>query len=101
TQLQVSSFTSEAPKAFGLMQRSRRASDYQDLEAHYELRPSAWIEPTSDWGSGSVQLVEIPTNNETNDNIVAFWRPDEPIPAGKPWHTSYRLRWNSDPKLMP
>jgi len=101
TQLQVSSFTSEAPKAFGLIQRSRRASDYQDLEARYERRPSAWIEPTSDWGPGSVQLVEIPTNNETNDNIVSFWRPKEPIPAGKPWHISYRLRWNSQPKLLP
>ena len=101
TQLQVSSFTSEAPKAFGLIQRSRRASDYHDLEAHYEKRPSAWIEPTSRWGAGSVQLVEIPTDNETNDNIVAFWRPKHVIPAGKPWHTSYRMRWNSQPKLTP
>jgi len=100
-QLQVSSFTSEAPKAFGLIQRSRRASDYHDLEAHYEDRPSAWIEPTSQWGEGSVQLVEIPTDNEANDNIVAFWRPKHVIPAGKPWHTSYRIRWNSQPKLTP
>ena len=61
TQLQVSSFTSEAPRGFGLIQRSRNASDYHDLEAHYEIRPSAWIEPTSNWGAGSVQLVEIPT----------------------------------------
>ena len=55
--------------------------------------PSTWIEPTSQWGAGAVQLVEIPTDNETNDNIVAFWRPNDPIPAGKPWHASYRLRW--------
>ncbi len=99
TQLQVSSFTSEAPKAFGLIQRSRRASDYHDLEAHYEDRPSAWIEPTSRWGEGSVQLVEIPIDNEANDNIVAFWRPKHAIPAGKPWHTSYRIRWNSQLEL--
>jgi periplasmic glucans biosynthesis protein len=101
TQLQVSSFTSEAPRAFGLIQRSRRASDYHDLEARYELRPSAWIEPTSQWGAGSVQLVEIPTENETNDNIVAFWRPTQTIPAGKPYHLSYRVRWNAQPKLTP
>jgi periplasmic glucans biosynthesis protein len=101
TQLQVSSFTSEAPRAFGLLQRSRRASDYHDFEAKYELRPSAWIEPTSRWGAGSVQLVEIPTENETNDNIVAMWTPKDPIPAGKPWHISYRLRWNALPKLTP
>jgi glucans biosynthesis protein len=101
TQLQVSSFTSVAPKAFGLVQRSRRLSDYYDLEARYEDRPSTWIEPTSQWGDGAVQLIEIPSDRETNDNIVAFWRPKHAIPAGKPWHASYRMRWNSQPKLTP
>jgi glucans biosynthesis protein len=101
TQLQVSSFTSQAPRGFGLVQRSRRVSDYHDLEAHYEQRPSAWIEPTSDWGPGAVQLFEIPTNNETNDNVVAFWRPTTVIAEGKPYHLSYRMRWNKQPKLTP
>lgn len=101
TDLQVSAFTAEAPRGFGLVQRSRRISDYRDFEAKYELRPSAWIEPTSDWGKGSVDLVEIPTENETNDNIVAFFRPHYTIQAGKPWHGSYRMRWNSTPRLTP
>ena len=101
TQLQVSSFTSVAPKGFGLVQRSRKFSDYQDLEAQYEKRPSTWIEPLSNWGEGSVQLIEIPSDRETNDNIVAFWRPKNVIPAGKPWSASYRLRWNQLPKLSP
>jgi glucans biosynthesis protein len=101
TQLQISSFTSTAPRAFGLVQRSRRASDYQDLEAKYELRPSAWIEPTGDWGAGAVELVEIPSDRETNDNIIAFWRPKATIPAGKPWHTSYRIRWTTLPRVLP
>jgi glucans biosynthesis protein len=101
THLEVSSFTDQAPRAFGLVQRSRRASDYQDLEARYELRPSAWIEPTSDWGPGSVQLVEIPSDRETNDNIVTFWRPKEPLAADKPWQASYRVRWTSYPRLVP
>jgi glucans biosynthesis protein len=102
TQLQVSSFTSQAPRSFGLVQRSRRLSDYHDLEALYEGRPSAWVEPTSEWGPGEIQLVEIPTDLETNDNIVAMWKPKETIAPGKPWHTSYRLRWTtSSPKLMP
>lgn len=101
TQLQISSFTINAPKAFGLVQRSRRLSDYHDLEARYEDRPSAWIEPTSQWGEGSVQLIEIPSNSETNDNIVAYFRPKNEIPAGKPWRASYRMRWNSQPKLTP
>ena len=101
TQLQVSGFTSEAPRGFGLVQRSRRMSDYRDFEAKYELRPSAWIEPTSEWGKGSVDLVEIPTENETNDNVVAFWRPHYVLPAGKPWHATYRIRWNSTPRITP
>jgi glucans biosynthesis protein len=101
TELQVSGFTAEAPRAFGLVQRSRRMSDYRDFEAKYELRPSAWIEPTSDWGRGSVDLVEIPTENETNDNIVAFFRPHYVLPAGKPWHASYRIRWNATPRITP
>jgi glucans biosynthesis protein len=101
TQLQVSSFTSTAPRGFGLVQRSRKFSDYQDLEAQYEKRPSTWIEPRSNWGEGSVQLIEIPSDRETNDNIVAFWRPKHPIPAGKPWAASYRIRWSQIPKLTP
>jgi glucans biosynthesis protein len=100
-QLQVSSFTSTAPRAFGLVQRSRRYTDYQDLEARYEQRPSAWIEPIGTWGQGAVTLVEIPTDSETNDNIIAFWRPRGAIPAGKPWQVSYRLRWNERPRIMP
>jgi len=100
-QLQVSSFTATPPKGFGLVQRSRKFSDYQDLEAQYEKRPSTWIEPRSNWGAGSVQLIEIPTDRETNDNIVAFWRPRDPIPAGKPWSISYRVRWSQVPKLTP
>ena len=101
TQLQVSSFTNVQPKAFGLVQRSRKPLDYQDLEAQYERRPSAWIEPTSNWGAGAVELIEIPSDRETNDNIITFWRPKDPIPAGKPWHASYRLRWNSQPRVTP
>lgn len=100
-QLQVSSFTAMPPKGFGLVQRSRRYTDYQDLEAHYEERPSAWIEPTSAWGPGAVSLIEIPTDTETNDNVIAFWRPKDPIPAGKPWSTSYRIRWSERPRILP
>lgn len=101
TQLQISAFTSQAPRAFGLVQRSRRLSDFHDLNAEYEDRPSAWIEPTSEWGPGEVQLIEIPTDRETNDNIVAMWKPKEVIQPGKPWHTSYRIRWTPQPRVMP
>jgi glucans biosynthesis protein len=94
--LQISAFQDQGPRGFGLMQRNRRFSHYQDLEQHYESRPSLWIEPIGDWSSGTVTLVEIPSGSEFNDNIVAFWRPSAPLPAGTEASFSYRLRWCDD-----
>jgi glucans biosynthesis protein len=91
--LQISAFTDNATRGFGLMQRKRQFTDYQDLEAHYENRPSAWIEPIGDWGEGIVELVEIPSNQEVNDNIVAFWRPHDPLKAKGEYLLNYRLHW--------
>jgi len=97
--LQVSTFTTQAPQGFGLVQRSRLMSDFQDLDAQYERRPSAWIEPRGEWGLGSVELVEIPSGRETNDNIVAFWRPAQNIAAGHPVHFAYHITWLAEPRL--
>jgi glucans biosynthesis protein len=97
--LQISTFTTQVPQGFGLMQRSRDPSDFQDLDAHYERRPSLWVEPRSEWSAGSVELVEIPSGRETNDNIVAFWRPSAVFPAGHPMHFSYHLIWEGDTKF--
>ena len=85
-ELQISAFTDSGPRGFGLMQRERKFGDYQDLEAHYEKRPSLWVEPIGDWGEGIVELVEIPSNREVNDNIVAFWRPHDPLKAKGEYH---------------
>ncbi|WP_332873534.1 glucan biosynthesis protein G [Pseudomonas sp. CCOS 191] len=91
--LAVSNFSVENPRGFGLLQRQRAFSDYEDLDDEYEKRPSAWIEPKGDWGKGTVDLVEIPTADETNDNIVAFWSPEKLPEPGKPFEYDYRLRW--------
>ena len=80
--LQVAAFADRDPHGFGLMQRGRDFASYQDAEARYELRPSAWIEPAGSWGEGSVVLVEIPLHSEFHDNIVSFWRPAQPLAAG-------------------
>ena len=85
------------PQAFGLMQRNRDFEAYQDAAAHYERRPSALVEPLGDWGKGAVRLVEIPTDLEVNDNIVAFWVPEaKPVP-GTMLEYSYRLHWGALP----
>jgi periplasmic glucans biosynthesis protein len=96
--LQISAFTTEPPKGFGLMQRSRQPEDFQDLDSQYELRPSAWVEPKSDWGAGAVQLVEIPSARETNDNITAYWRPSATLAPGRPWRFAYRITWLAQTK---
>ena len=75
--LQTNSFVDTNPKGFGLMQRDRDFDNYQDDGAFYNKRPGIWVEPKGNWGKGAVQLVEIPTDDETHDNIVAYWRPDD------------------------
>jgi len=91
--LQVSAFQDLSPRGFGLMQRTRRYEDFLDLESKYERRPSLWVEPIGDWSGGFVELYEIPTLVETNDNIVAFWRPKEPLKQGGSHSFVYRLHW--------
>lgn len=91
--LQDAGFEDHGPRAFGLMQRRRQFLDYADSEARYESRPSLWVEPLDDWGAGAVHLVEIPTPNEYHDNIVAFWRPAEPLRAHTEYRYDYRLHW--------
>ncbi len=97
--LQVSTFTTQQPKGFGLVQRSRQQIDFQDFDAQYERRPSAWVEPQGEWGPGSLELVEIPSGRESNDNIVAFWRPSQSLTPGHPAHFAYRIIWSAEPAL--
>ena len=99
TRLQVSSFIDENPRGFGLMQRPREFSDFNDLEALYHKRPGLWVEPKGDWGRGSVTLVEIPADREVYDNIVAYWRPADPLRAGQETRLAYRLTWGQDEPL--
>ncbi|MCK9800418.1 glucan biosynthesis protein G [Pseudomonas chlororaphis] len=94
--LAVSNFSVENPRGFGLLQRGRDFSHYEDLDDRYDKRPSAWIEPKGDWGKGTVDLVEIPTADETNDNIVAFWNPEKQPEPGQPMDFAYRLHWTID-----
>jgi glucan biosynthesis protein len=95
-ELQISAFIDENPAGFGLVQRRRDFEHYQDLEAQYERRPSAWVQPLGDWGRGHVQLVEIPSDSEGNDNIVAYWRPTQGLRQGEPFSFAYRLTWPED-----
>jgi len=96
-QVEVSAFVDVKPLGFGLLQRDRNPADYQDFEAVYDRRPSLWIEPVGDWGEGAVVLTEIPSDAEIHDNIVAFWRPKAPLPAGAEYRYAYRASWGEGP----
>ncbi|MWD28171.1 glucan biosynthesis protein D [Aquicoccus sp. SCR17] len=85
------------PVSFGLVQRTRDFDHYLDAQAHYERRPSLMVEPVGDWGKGAVRLVEIPSDLEGNDNIVAFWVPDQPTREGDALEVAYRLHWGMTP----
>src|SRR5690554_206065 len=93
TNLQMDYFHTENLRGFGLLQRDSHFTHYQDLGARYELRPSAWVEPLGDWGKGQVVLVQLPTPNETNDNVVAFWTPAAKIDKPGQMLFDYRIRF--------
>ncbi len=99
--LLVTSFAMTNPQGFGLMQRDRAFSSYEDPDQRYELRPSAWVEPRGRWGPGRIELVQIPTPDETNDNIVAFWVPDDPLRPKQPYDFEYRLTWQRANEARP
>ncbi|GGF33924.1 glucan biosynthesis protein D [Aliidongia dinghuensis] len=92
----VSAFMDKDPRGFGLLQRERDFQRYQDDAVFYNRRPSVWVEPLAPWGEGAVQLVELPTSDETNDNIVAFWVPKGPIKAGAVLRFAYQQYWLAD-----
>ncbi len=91
--LQISAFVDKDPKGFGLAQRERDFHAYEDLEAHYERRPTVWVEPKGAWGEGVIELIEIPIDVEIHDNIVVFWKPAKALDAGAQYDFSYRLNW--------
>ncbi|WP_241560063.1 glucan biosynthesis protein [Solirhodobacter olei] len=92
----TSSFADDNPKGFGLIQRDRNFDHYQDDGVFYNKRPSVWIAPKGDWGKGAVQLVEIPTDDEIFDNIVAYWVPEAPVKAGDRVSLDYKQYWGRE-----
>ena len=97
----TTSFSMQGLQGYGLMQRDRSFGSYEDAEARYEKRPSTWIEPVGDWGPGRVELVQLPTPDETNDNIVAYWVPERLPAPGQPLELRYRMRWQGDAQQRP
>jgi glucans biosynthesis protein len=96
SRVMTSTFIDRDIKGFGLLQRDRDFVHYLDDGVFYERRPSVWVEPLEGWGEGALHLVEIPTDDEIHDNIVAYWCPVEPLRAGDERRYRYRLTWLDD-----
>lgn len=97
----TTSFSMKSLKGFGLMQRDRAFSSYEDTEARHELRPSAWVTPLGDWGAGRVELLQFATPDETHDNVAAYWVPAK-IPApGQSMDFAYRIAWQGKNQQLP
>ena len=90
-------FTMEQPRSWSLVQRDRSFASYQDPEARYHERPSVRVEPVSGFDNGNIHLIEMPTPNETEDNVILVWEPKPGLEPGKPFRFHYRLRWMRDP----
>ncbi len=100
-ELQISTFIDSKPRGFGCLVRDRNFEIYLDEERHWERRPSLWVEPLGDWVDGGVQLIEIPSQSEANDNILCFWRPKAPLARGSETTIAYRQFWCWDPPERP
>ncbi|HEX3493868.1 MAG TPA: glucan biosynthesis protein D [Methylocella sp.] len=99
--LQISTFVDENPRGFGFLQRDRNFDHYQDDDQHFETRPSLWIEPIGDWSAGGVQLIEVPSESENNENIIGYWKPKKPLAAGSETFFAYRQFWCWNPPEPP
>jgi glucans biosynthesis protein len=99
--LSLSGLVAEDVAGFGLSQRDRDFRSYQDLETQADRRPSAWVQPDAPWGKGRVELVEIPTANELNDNVVVYWVPERKVQPGEPLAYAYTVSWYGDDATRP
>ena len=97
----VTSFSVKSLKGFGLMQRDRAFHSYEDTEARYELRPSAWVTPLKGFGAGRVELLQFATPDETHDNVAAYWVPDKPPAPGQSLDLAYQIAWQGKNQQLP
>lgn len=91
----VSRFVERDPKGFGLIQRDRDFTHYQDDGVFYDRRPSLWATPAKPFGAGQVTLYTFPTDSEYTDNVAAYWTPDAPPRPGARIDLDYRLDWSA------
>ena len=98
--LLVTSFSLTNPAGFGLMQRDRSFESYQDLEARYELRPSAWVEPRGAWAKAASSWCR--SRHRTRPTTTSSRSVPDVTPAIRtPYEIEYRIRWQRANEVKP
>ncbi len=97
----ITNFHSTRPNYFGLIQRDRSYEDYLDSKHLYNKKSNLWITPGKNWGTGTIRLVEFPTDNENDDNIALFWIPDITPTIGKAFNFNYTMHWSIKSPPLP
>ncbi len=99
---QVNIFANAGPKGYGLMQRDRDFSHYQDLNSLFHQMPSVWVQPVKGFNQGAVSLLQQPIHNDQADNVMAYWSPSVSPRPLEPVEIEYVLRWMTySPELPP
>ena len=96
SRLRISRFPGTGLHGFGLLQRDRLFDHYHDLEALYHRRTSVWIAPRSDWGPGTLELLEFPSAVEYHDNVALLWVAERPLQAGRSLQWTYEIQFGGD-----
>lgn len=94
--LSINTYETPHLQGFGLMQRNHDFDAYQDIDDRYDQRPSVWIEPTNTWGAGKLELLQIPSPNETNENVITLWQPQTPPTVGQRYDYNYRMTFTTN-----
>jgi glucans biosynthesis protein len=100
--LSLSSLAAENPAGFGppatrpATSRATRTSRRTPSAAR--ARGSS---PTGGWGKGRIEVIEIPTNDELNDNVVAYWVPEAKAKPGEPVALAYTVTWFGESAARP
>ncbi len=88
------------PKGFGFLQRDRNAVNYNDSGATPEKRPSIWVKPQGQWPAGRVDLLEISTSNDWEDNIAAQYLLNQNLKPSDELIVEYRLSFYLNEKPL-
>ena len=100
--LLVTSFAVTNPLGFGLQQRDRSFFDYEDLEARYEMRPRAWIEPQGQVGRRAHRArADSDARRDQRQHRRVLGRPTRSPPPQQPLDFEYRMLWQKDNEMRP